>query len=301
MDFHSRAESLPLPEQLYLMLTDSETGVPPKPRRRRTQGVLAAGLVWELIERGALTVDLAGGEITRVSRQTLGTECLTRALTALGRERPPMPPRRAVQALAAHLPTLWCAIGESMLREGLVHAEVQTVLLLFHRRVLSQTDEAAREERTLEADLRAAVREIGAHGEAGIATQRRLVARLVLLDNFGLLRELVGGEVYDAAADRLTALKRGMRDASRLLRAGGTPLRDTDQDWPDIWYASAWFLDASGALDAPMACGDDCRAFGGDESGGDDACGDFSDAAAGGGCDAGGDSGGGDAGGGGGE
>jgi hypothetical protein len=297
MDFASRAEQLPLHEQLYLLLTDPGTGEPPTARRRRTQGVLAAGVLWELIERGAMTVDPGQGEIAGVSRQALGDGCLQQSLEAFRQDALPMSPLQAVQTLAGHLPSLWQAIGKGMIREGLVHEEVKTVLLLFHRNVLSQTAEAAREERTLEADLRAAVQEIGAHHEDEIVSHRRLVARLVLLDNFGLLREMVGGGVYDDAADRIAAMKGRLRDVSRLLRAGRTPAWDPDPGWSNGGHDAMWFLDSTGSVGEPGACGDSCGAFGGGESGGGGVTGGFGDSdgdsGSSGGSDSGSDSGGG--------
>ena len=74
MNCTSRTERLSLPEQLYLMLTDPETGEPPKPRRRRTQGVLA------------------------------------NPLGALRHARAPMSLRAAVQTLARRLFNVWLAI-----------------------------------------------------------------------------------------------------------------------------------------------------------------------------------------------
>lgn len=292
MESMSKAERLPLPEQLYLMLTDPRTGEPPTSRRQRTQGLLAAGLAWELIERGVVTVDPAAGEVVRVSGQALGEACLREGAEILRRARMPLPPLEAVRLLSKRLPAMWRVIGEGMVREGLVREEVRTVLLLFHRRALCQTAEAAREERELEGDLRAAVRQIGALDDEGGGAHRRLLARLVLLDNFGLLREIVGGALYDEASDRIVALKERLRDTARLTRAGRQPIGDPDAGWMAGGLGALWFLDATGISDAPIACGDDCRAFGESGPGGGEACADFSDAGGSAGCDSSSDAGG---------
>ena len=276
-----KAEQLRLPEQLYLMLTDPETGDPKPLRRERVKRLLATAILWELMEEKAVAVSPETGLLSAADDKPSGLAYLDRALLYVQIHAPISPGRAAVE-LVSWLDPIWRTIGEAMAHEGLVHEDYQSRLLVFHRKVLLQLSEARRDEVELERDLREALRAVGDHHDGDvIASHRRLVGRIVLLDNFGLLKPLVGARIYNAACPHIVALKTHLRgliqpatDEERRGAAAWTSDSGTVYWGGDTSDSSFWLLDYTSGS-APDSCGDSGSGFGGGGSGGAGASGDF--------------------------
>lgn len=226
METKSKAEQLLLPEQLYLLLTDPGTGEP-RLDRERVKQVLATAVLWELLHSGMVSAQ--GDEIVAVNEVLSPTPYLRNA-AYLASHRVPISAHRLVLEIAAELHPLWHAVGEAMVAEHLLQAEVRQRFLVFHQRVLTELGAARQDGLELTAGLRQAAQRVwDPQYEAQLAeTHPRLLARLILLDNFHLLSPLLGSTGYATLSQHLPELREHVKQRFREAPAGATGAEDLE-------------------------------------------------------------------------
>lgn len=218
MEQVSKAEQLKLPEQLYIMLVDPDTGEPlyGKPTVER---VLATAVLWELLNCGAIRAN--GSEISGVE-SVLFRESYLRNAALMISDMAPADSRALIMEIAAKLHPIWRTIGDDMVNEHLLTPDVRTRFCLFHQRVLSELGEARIEGHDLGESMRQAARATWDQTyEADLVTTHpRLLARIVILDNYGLLAPVIGYTAYSSIKGHLPDLRTHLHDAVRDASAG---------------------------------------------------------------------------------
>lgn len=225
----SKAEQLRLPEQLYILLTDPNTGEP-RYGSQRVERVLSISIIWELLNSGAFATN--GNQISAVNNAIFDESYLRRAaLAASGLV--PIDGREFGWVIASNLHPVWKTIGEDMLAKHLLTEEVQTRFVFFHQRVLAEMAEARIEAAELSASLAQAARNLwDASYDAELAhSHPRLLARLVLLDNFGLLLPLIGGTAYASAAPYMSDIRTHLHTIVQDTRASRPRAASSDSTY----------------------------------------------------------------------
>ncbi len=213
MDQISKAEQLRLPEQLYILLVDPDTG-DPRYSRQKVEHVLATAIIWELLDAGAFKTQ--GNRIKSVKVAMFEEGYLRRAaLHTAGRV--PADGHSMIWEVAGELHPIWKTVGEGMVAKHLVAEDVQTRFVFFHRKVLMELFDARNDAQELSQSLAQAARNLwDANYDAQLArTHPRLLARLVLLDNHKLLEPLIGSTAYFAAVPYLTDIRSHLHEMVR--------------------------------------------------------------------------------------
>jgi len=233
-----KAEQLMLPEQLYILLMDPDTGEP-RFDARRVERALSMAVLWELLDAGAFETE--GNRITRVDQVTFGESYMRRAALAASK-RAPANGRAIAMHIAAELHPIWRAIGEDMVNEHLVCEDVQTRFCFFHKRVLTELADARRDDLELENNLRQAARGTwdAGYDDQLAKTHPRLLARMILLDNYGLLEPLLGSQAYDTVALHIPELRKHVHQSARQPDSSDSGFISSDTGGfygcgPDFW------------------------------------------------------------------
>lgn len=205
-----KAEELWLPEQLHILSTDHETGEP-QLDRAKTERMLALSILWELVQSGALT--MTGNTITSAN-QVLFKESYMRHAALLANSKAPVEGARLVVAISTEMRPIWSVIGADMVDKRLLEASVQTRLLLIHKRVLKQTAEARRISAELTTNLLEQVARFGdpSYQAEFAGKYPRLLARIVLMENYGLLSPIAGPLAYQQIEPHIPWLKQYLND-----------------------------------------------------------------------------------------
>ncbi len=294
-------EQLRLPEQLYLLLINPNTGAP-RFARERVKRVLAISVLWELLYEGVLSArDNTVLEVKSVP-SSAGYLYLAGVIT---RKVAPIPARDLTLQFAAEMHPLWETIGEAMVHEHLLAEEVRTRFLFFHQRVLTELTDARRDGAELTQSLRQVARSIWneQYDDELARTHPRLLARFVLLDNCRLLAPLIGVELYGQTRSHITSLRNHLRTMiADKVPAMAEPVRPVATLSDSGEASAATFIDTGweGAGVAVYFGGIDFWVDGSGDSQDSSAGGDFDDGQGDGDSSSGGDSGG-DGGGGGGD
>lgn len=259
-----KAEQLRLPEQLYILLTDPETGGP-RFNRQRVERALATAVLWEMLNEKIVEAD--GNEIVRVSEVKL-TEAYFRRSALAAASRVPTTGPRLTMEIASELHPIWCTIGEDMVHEHLLTEEVRTRFGFFHQRVLAEASEARRDGQELSDSLKQAARNLwsSTYDDELVRTHPRLLARLLILDNCGLLQPVIGPEAYYDAAPFMSDLRVHLNEVIRKPEQCSTSSFYSGSDG----YSSSncWFCDSGS--DFWVSGGGDHGGGGSDSSFGDD-------------------------------
>jgi hypothetical protein len=157
----------------------------------------------------------------------------------------PADSRTLIMEIAAQLHPTWRTIGEDMVNEHLLTPEVRTRFCLFHQRVLSELGEARTEGHDLGESMRQAARATWDQTyEADLVkTHPRLLARIVILDNYGLLAPVIGYTAYSSIKGHLPGLRTHLQDAVRdastaEVRQASRARQSTDSSGSDGIYSS---------------------------------------------------------------
>lgn len=209
MERTSKAEQLRLPEQLYILLVNPDTGEP-RFAQQRVEQVLATAIAWELLDSGAIR---SSGTAVSAAQEIAFPESYLKKAARIVSSQEPVHGFRLVMEIAAEMHPIWTTIGEDMVAKHLLTHEVQTRFMFFHRSVLTELTEAKTDGRELSDGLAQAARNLWNSGydDELALTHPRLLARLVILDNHGLLEPLVGACAYDAAAPHIPSLRSHLR------------------------------------------------------------------------------------------
>lgn len=233
MHDNPRVEELPLPEQLYLLLTDPNTGAPAF-AREAVGRALGMAVVWELLQNHVVLMER--NQVIWVDDAVeLSVDYLLKARRFAGMHLP-ITGSRLATAFAEHFAPLWQVIGATMVDEHLLRHATQERWLVFHRQVLTQLDTARRDHLSLSSQMRAVARNLwDTHYDDELAqTHPRLLARFIILDNYRLLHDVLGAEAYAIARKHMPALRQYLREAAFLPhRNSPTPETtnfDTDRD-----------------------------------------------------------------------
>lgn len=272
----SKAEQLGLPEQLYVLLIDPDTGETPYPRQA-VERVMATAIVWELLHSGAF--DTTGNTITHV-REALYAESYLRRAALVAAGRVPIDGRELIWEVAAQLHPISTTIGEDLVAKHLLTIEVQKRFAFFNRRVFMELTEARSDALALSAGMAQAARNLWDpnYDDELARTHPRLLARIVLLDNHHLLKPLIGSQAYNAAAPHVASIRAHLHQmvAAQTARPRTSGPSDSTSSCTD----SSWYLYDSGSsfwIDSSDYSGGDSHGHGSHDGGHDGGHGDNSD------------------------
>jgi hypothetical protein len=238
----TKVEQLRLPEQLYILLMDPAEGEP-RQKREAVKQILASAILWELLNDGWLINE----ENKIVGIKHLDSEVpYMRQAARIIAKHVPNSARHLTMELVSQMHPIWLAVGESMVAEHLMAENVQKRFIVFHHKVLRELGEARKDGLELKASLRQAAQNVwNPEYEAELAkTHPRLVARLVLLDNFQLLAPLIGSDAAQAMHPHIAELRSHLhdlvRDAQESRRDQKADGGDTSSSWGDSGTSSGW-------------------------------------------------------------
>lgn len=236
-------EQLGLPEQLYLLLTDPMTGEPRFPKERVRQ-VLGMSIVWELMHLGVLA--LSSNYIMWVDPAEITLDHLSKFSRYMA-SRVPIGGQQLAHEIGEHFQPIWQVIGKAMVQEHLLKPAVQDRWLFFHHQVLMQLAEARHDNMALSRLMRDVARNLWdpQYDDELAHTHPRLLARIVILENYGLLSSVIGAEAYGLTKHHLPALRAYLHSA----KPAEPVVADAD---PPLGFAHRWTDNRSSVFD------DDC-------------------------------------------